>query len=868
MACNYLQKYIYFPALFLLFIFIGLTANAQLLDKKISMHLESGKLDHCLLQLQEISGLSFAYETAHLPQVPLAARAFRKKRIAEVLTYMLAGTGYRFEEKHNVIMIYASPAGTGLPQNSYKTCGLVTDKETGARLPGAAIRSAKNQDLLAVSDSLGAFYCTIAEDTLQAVISYLGYHTATVMLPAGRNACAPVRLSRVNQSMDAVIVNNPVAVVAAPDRILLSPKNYSFLPKFGGETDLISILKTNPGVQETFDGSGNLVIRGGAPDQNLILMDGATVYNSTHLLGLLSSVNAGAVDRLDVYKGAFPARYGGRISSIWDLSMKSGNYEKLHGEISLSTVASDVLIEGPLLKNRTSFMLSFRRSYHDLYRRISRPGFIFYFQDANFKLRHKLSEKDELTFTSYYSQDKLSFANTNEVQEDVRTTTTIIQRIDNHVNALKWKHIFSDQTTVFASAAMSGYKFMMGDHFIATLPDQEYESGMESTAGLRDLTFKAGVKTLAGKVHGLESGLYYTSYQFKPTLFLGTEIQDGVKVNYTANVSQITAREIGFYLEDHLKITPQLRADIGMHATAFNAMESVVRTGKKYYALQPRLNLHYAYTPQWSVNAAYVRMQQNIHRLTASYTSLPSDFWIPATGEIGPQYADQVSMGISGRLFQGKIGISVEPYYKRMHKVAELLLTGNLTEYGEISWGQSIVTGKGEAYGVELLIRKEVGRFNGRVSYTLASSTRTLPEVNYGKTFAYKYDRRHNLNLMSFYKVSSAVELSAMFSFQSRPQLPVLMIKTVDIPQYGPILDELNRRGASFLKAYHRLDVGVNFIKKRKTTTRSWSFSIFNVYNREQAFFYLGNTEESSSLSTNSNSLLPFSVVAGYRLSF
>lgn len=868
MACNYRQRHAFFLLTVLFLALIGVKANAQLLDKKISMHLESGKLDRCLLQLQKASGMSFAYEAGHLPMVKVSSRLFRKKRISEILDYTLANTGYQFEERHSVIMIYAAQKKEDRSPSFRSICGIVEDRETGEHLYGAAVHIAQNHNLGAISDSNGYFRLNTVADSLKVRISYLGYDEEEVFLAADRNSCRPVSLVRARHSLNPVLVNNPVAVTAPPDKVTLADKNFSFLPKFGGEIDLVSVLKTTPGVQETFDGSGNLIIRGGAPDQNLILMDGATMYNSTHLLGLLSSVNAGAVDRLDVYKGAFPARYGGRISSIWDISMKKGNEEACHGDISLSSVSSDIMIEGPLFKKKTTFMLAFRRSYHDLYKRIFRPGLTFYFQDVNFKLRHRFSDMDEVSFTTYYSQDRFAIRNNTYIHDDIQATSDIRQFINNHVSVLKWRHCFSDNLVGHASVALSGYDFFTGDKFVISDPLQRYENATDFNTGLKDITVKAGVKYSPQRSHSIEAGLYYTNYNFKPSVFRITDKMDSVADAYVASVNRITAREIGLYVEDHVSITPKLCADIGIHATSFTSNGGTTGTGKTYYGVQPRLNAHYSFSQLWSLNASYVRMQQNIHRLTASYTSLASDFWIPATDIVRPQYADQVSLGLSGKLFREKVTVSVEPYYKRMHNVAELLLTSSLPVYGQISWDQSIVTGRGDAYGVEFLVQKNVGDFNGRASYTLASSTRTLPEVNNGKTFAYKYDRRHNLNLMAFYKWGESIELSAVFNFQSTPRKPVLMIKTVDVPQYTQMLGELDSNTGNFLKAYHRLDVGINFIKKRKNTVRSWSVSIFNVYNRKNAFFYLGSAEGSASASVNNYSLLPLSIVVGYRLSF
>lgn len=867
MVCNYRRRHVFFLLTVLFLALVGVKTNAQLLDTKISMHLESGKLDRCLLQLQKASGMSFAYEAGHLPLVQVSSRFFRKKRMADILDYTLAGTGYQFEERHSVIMIYATQKKEEI--SSFRSiCGIVTDRETGEHLYGAAVHIAQSHNLGAISDSNGYFRLNTVTDSIKVRISYLGYDDEEVFIAAGKNSCRPVSLVRARHSLNSVLVNNPVAATAPPDKVSLSEKNFSFLPKFGGEIDLVSVLKTTPGVQETFDGSGNLVIRGGAPDQNLILMDGATMYNSTHLLGLLSSVNAGAVDRLDVYKGAFPARYGGRISSIWDITMKKGNDEATHGDISLSSVSTDIMVEGPLFKNKTTFMLAFRRSYHDLYKRIFRPGLTFYFQDANFKLRHKFSEKDELSFTTYYSQDRFATRNNNYIHDDIQVISDIKQFINNHVSVLKWRHCFSDNFVGHASVALSGYDFYTGDKFVISDPSQRYESATDFNTGLKDITVKAGVKYSPRRSHSIEGGLYYTNYNFKPSTFTITDKMDSITNVYIASVNRITAREIGLYVEDHVSITQKLRADIGIHATSFTTTGGTAGVGKTYYGVQPRLNAHYSFGNLWSLNASYVRMQQNIHRLTGSYTSLSSDFWIPATDIVRPQYADQVSLGLSGKLFREKVTVSVEPYYKRMHNVAELLLTSSLPVYGPISWDQSIVTGKGDAYGIEFLAQKNVGDFNGRISYTLASSTRTLPEVNNGKTFAYKYDRRHNLNLMAFYKWGESIELSAVFNFQSTPPNPVLMIKTVDVPQFQQVLAELNNNTGNFLKAYHRLDVGVNFIKKRKNTVRSWSVSIFNVYNRENAFFYLGSAEGSASMSVNNDSLLPLSIVVGYRLSF
>ncbi|WP_162903444.1 TonB-dependent receptor [Taibaiella koreensis] len=835
----------------------------------------SGRLDKCVLQLQQATGYSFAYETSGLQTYEVKPMSFKEEKLQVVLEQLLQGSGYIFEERHHVILI--GPAAGRQPGKRplYQFNGVIEDKQTGEVLKGVAISLPGEGRSGTFTNQDGYFSLTSPSDTLKLRLSYLSYKPVEVVLQAADAPLVRIRMDVAPSSLDSVLVGDPDDVVPVSPLSRVSPpiNRLFYLPRFCGDVDLISMLKITPGIQEANDGSGSLIVRGGAPDQNLLLLDDANVFNATHLFGLVSTVNVNAVENLEIYKGAFPARYSGRISSVWDVGMKDGDPQQLHGALSVGTFASDIMLEGPIIKDKTTFMIAARKSYHDIYVRLFTPGVKLQFQDMNIKLHHRFSDKDHLYLSGYASKDIFNLNSDTFYAGGNNQTTGISFRTTNKAASLRWRHDYSPRLTTNLSILYSTYNLDAGTDFTLEMPgrrdpDVQYWNGLKerATSGVYDIGGKWDAHYQLGNNHDIEAGLYYTHHKFDPYHFTKDwALQDPALIaNPPPNEEEIIrdsiSSESGLYLEDHFNIASRWTASAGLHFNRY------VQNSKTYLSLQPRINVRYELHPGWFLYGAYVKMQQNVHRLSASQTSLPIDTWIPSTDKLKPQVSNQVSLGVSG-VVNGLFDFSVESYYKGIKDVAELLLL-RLVDSAEVtkntSWDKEVATGKGAAYGIEISLRRTKGNFTGWFSYALSWSNRTLPEINNGLTFPYKYDRRHNLNLVALYKLGKTLELSGVFSFQSKPQAPVPIIRTSDLSYDAELVKEY--AATTEQRAYHRLDLGISWLNRYSSRLHgTWNLSVLNVYNRANAFYYFSRNNNNQ---LDRTVLLPVSVILTYTLSF
>lgn len=884
MVCNLISGRIGSRVLFFLIVlFTGMHANAQLLDTRVSLTLDSSGLDGNLLQLQHASGLSFAYETTGLPVHWVAAKTFRHEKLSNILQYLFNGTGYQFEERHGVIMIAPGVVGVKAGVLERVVKGVIEDKQTGERLPGVAIYSADNKYTGTYSDKEGYFSMPALSDTLKLQLSYMSYKPVEiVLLPAGATVVR-IKMDIAQKNLDSVLVVLPtdIAVMSPLSDVTPSLSYLSALPKFAGDVDLLSMTKIAPGIQETVDGSGSILVRGGAPDQNLLLLDDATIYGATHLFGLASSMNVFAIKNIHIYKSSFPARFAGRISSVWDISLKSGHPEKLHGMLSVGTFASDFMFEGPVIKGKTTFMVSGRRSYHDYYIRRYTPGLKdFYYQDINAKIHHRFSGKDDIYFTVYYSKDKFNLGSDTLLARDnypyvqQRIFQNLLLNTQNRAATLKWRHYWGARLSSNLSLSYSDYRqllenknstitlFPMANKSLLTHVNESIYSG------LSDLSVKLIAKYALSNTHNLEGGIYYTRHSFTPHTFnIGFSSSDSLFAPPPPPSQDIikdeTVNGTDLFLEDKVEISAGLVIAGGVHINKFFSRKA------DYFSFQPRLQIHYQFRQKWSLDVGYSNMQQSLHRLSISRTSLPVDFWIPATDKIRPQISNQLSAGISGKLLHGLLALSIESYYKSMVNVADYLLippTDSSQERRASSWDQKVTTGKGAAYGIEVSIRKSNGQFKSWFSYALSWSNRTFPEINNGKTFPFKYERRNSINIINVLKLSKHLDVSCIFSFQSMARPPVLTIKTADTT---PAAEYLRATAALTQQlAYHRLDLGANWSMQygKKGVSAILNLSVLNVYNRKNAFYYFSGAQDNAlPLSTT---LMPVVVSLSYTLKF
>ncbi|WP_423736086.1 TonB-dependent receptor domain-containing protein [Chitinophaga caseinilytica] len=843
---------------------------------KISITIPRTTLDTAFRLLETKTGWHISFESSRVKHLNVAARTFRDMTPEAVLTSLLAGTHLSFRKSGmNVLIIPRPPAKT--------LSGFVSDAGSGERLPGVTLAAPDFQQGT-VTNNFGFYSLSLPADSLRLQVGYMGYRRLDTVLFLRDDAHLNLMLEPVTQQLHEITVKGTAAESieesSQMSRITLPLGVVGSTPRILGEKDLFKTLQLLPGVKQGTEGTSALLVRGGTPDQNLILLDGAPMYNPMHLLGVFSTFNTAALKDVTLYKGAFPARFGGRLSSIVDITTKDGNMQQMHGEAGIGLLAASLSVEGPIKKDRTSFIVSARRSYPDLaatfFVKRNDKGlekFKSYFYDVNAKIHHRISDRDQLYFSLYSGRDQLHIRTRDipdkEEQKDDYSVNNTNVSWGNHIASFRWNHVFSSR--LFSNAMLIGsrYQFKVknsleemynGSYFSDRL---DLHTGIEDYGGRMDFDFRPKPS------HTIRFGTSAMYRVFSPGVMRQRQEGSGVGVLDSTNANErVRGAEFDLYAEDDWELTRRLKVNAGLHWSGFAVQ------GRFYNSLQPRLSARYMLPGNWALKASYSRMTQFIHLLANNTISLPTDLWVPATKYIRPQQADQYAVGVAKNLFGGKYEFSAEAYYKSMRNVIEYKDgMGYITSIRDNQWEQSIAVGKGSAYGLELLLKKPTGRLTGWIGYTLGWSYRQLDGVSMGKRFPYKYDRRHDLHILAAYKLRKNIELTASWTYQSAAPL------TVSVGQYMSIygsnlqwISQVSGRNNVRLLPYHRLDLGVNFTKVKKNgMIRTWNISILNAYNQFNPFFateaaWRGDERRPGKVTMQLSNLMPFMPSVSYQL--
>lgn len=642
----------------------------------------------------------------------------------------------------------------------------------------------------------------------------------------------------------------------------LRPEQIRSIPTIMGEADLVKALQMQPGVSGGIEGTAGMFVRGGNNDQNLFLIEGNPIYQMNHLGGLFSAYNIEAVRDVAFYKTAFPARYGGRLSSVVDVTTQTGDWQKYHGTFSIGLTAANLSVGGPIWKNRTTFHVGVRRSWLDL---LAMPvmalvnadtkkdgekyNFGYSFTDFNLNVTHRMGRWGTLSLLGYAGQDRLSMDSESWLPEAVGTESnsksTLGFRINwgNVLGALKWQVPVSENLLHTLTASYTNYE--SDSRFRA-----EEESGTPKNPERYDhFYFQKNIGNAVND-YNLRSQWVWTPNE-NYTLRFGA---DGVLHHFTPekskttgdnkainNVDQSTkfwAQEVSAFVDGEWQLNEQLRGNVGLRLSDFNTQ------GKNYARLEPRLSVNYVFTPMWSVKAGYARMVQYVQQVASSYLSLPSDYWLPVTDRHAPLTSDQFSVG-AYYSHHNQWNVSIEGWYKSMNGLLEYR-----EGFGQLiaarSWNEKLTAGKGTAYGVDLLIEKNFGSLAGFVGYGLLWTDRQFAELNRGKSFPSKYDNRHKFNVALSWRANRRIEVNASWTWMTG-NLITLALQNYeytpkthpDVPSYPPRsrdedqLAYIATRNNYRLPAFHRLDLGVNFYRFHKRGQRSiWNISLYNAYSR------------------------------------
>lgn len=729
-------------------------------------------------------------------------------------------------------------------QKKHTVSGYIRDARSGETLLGASFYNKNNKGEGTTTNLYGFYSLTLDEGNYTLSASFIGYRAQDFTLNLVRDTTLHIDLAE-----EGVVLEQEAVVTAKRKdnnvestdmgRVELSIEKIKSLPALFGEVDVVRSLQLLPGVKSVGEINSGFYVRGGGPDQNLILLDEAVVYNPGHLFGFFSVFNSDALKNTTLHKASMPAEYGGRLSSVLDVSMKEGNNKQFEGEGGIGLISSRLTLQGPIQKNKGSFLIAGRRTYADI---LAQPflkgtdyaGNGYYFYDLNTKINYRFSDKDRLFLSGYFGRDVFNFISPDKFALRIpwgNATTT-----------LRWNHLFNDQLFLNTSIIYNAYNFEAGASY------NEFESKFFS--GVRDWNAKLDWDYYPSAMHNLKFGLNYTYHTFTPYSFTAKVGQTDLRSNQH---NKQHAHELALYCQDDFKVGDRWKIHAGLRATAYYQVgpyataiydqnglptDSIFyNTGQliqPYYALEPRLALRYAINDNISLKGGITVANQFIHLVSNSTTTLPTDLWVPSTKRVKPQKGTQYALGYFQNFDNNTYETSVEVYYRNFNNQIEFAesyapeLNTNLEN--------SFVFGKGRSYGIEFFVKKATGRFNGWIGYTLSRTERTFPDINNGQTFPARYDRTHDLSVVANYQIGKRWSLSGIFVYGTGQAFTLpnsyFLVGGWVYPEFDMPRNSLR------LPAYHRLDFSA-VCKLSKPTARIKSelvLSVYNVYSRLNPF--------------------------------
>ena len=743
----------------------------------------------------------------------------------------------------------------GNGQNKYVISGFVVDAESSESLVGATV-SAPDLGIGTTTNRYGFFSLSVPMDSVRLVVSHVGYLPRTLNQTLTDDLRLNIELNPEATSLDEMEViavgESPVEAVQM-SQIKLPIGTIRALPVLAGETDVFKTLQLLPGVQSGREGTSGLYVRGGSPDQNLVLLDGVTVYNPSHLYGFLSVFNSDAIKDITLIKGGIPARYGGRLSSVIDLSMEEGNMKEFEGTTSVGIVASSFTFQGPVKKDRASFIVAARRTYLDLLvypflAKDQKTGYYFY--DASAKINYVTSSNDRVYLSFYTGHDRgyrRIDRNQEVLNEQGRTRENFGWR--NLAATARWNRVWGAK---FFSNALLGYtRYRTGVRRrgeIRQLDDRSVILEFRRThllSGITDIAGRMDFDWIPNPVHYIRLGVGGTVHSYNTGAL--SERAFGVDIAPIDTVynpdHRIRALEAHTYIEDEFRLSSNLSVNAGIRASSFFVK------GRQYHSLQPRFNVRWKLATNVALKASFSVLKQNSHLLPAANgLSLPLDLWVPATDQVRPQNATQVASGFAwnspGRTYE----VTVESFYKWMNSQIEFNEGARIYNLSGDSWQDRIETGKGWSYGGELFVRKSTGRVTGWIGYSLTKTRRKFPALNGGRTFPFRFDRLHDVSAVAIWELSPSINLSAVWVYGTG-QAVWLSVghfyglqhdpgETMDYFEQGDsrLLRVYGDRNSVRTRAYHRLDISMQMKRNLRWAHRTLSFGAYNTYSRQNPF--------------------------------
>lgn len=714
--------------------------------------------------------------------------------------------------------------------------GFVRDAKSGETLTGAVIYPKENPSTGITTNSYGYFSLSLPMGNYTIIVQYLGYKTKSLPIDLKENIKVTVDLEEESITLNEVTITGERTNSNVVSGKLISKINVmeiQNIPVILGEKDILKTIQLLPGVSPAGEGNAGFYVRGGGVDQNLILLDEAPVYNPSHLLGFFSTFNSDAIKDITLYKGGFPAEYGGRLSSVVDIKMNEGNNKEYHLSGGIGLIASRLALEGPLFKNKGSFMITARRTYADLFLKLL-PGkgtdsiaknSTLYFYDLNMKANYRFSDKDRLYFSCYIGRDKFNLGGTLGLDWGNITATT------------RWNHVFNEKVFSNTSLIFNRYSYVFN---VAV-----GSNTMNVMSQIKDWNLKEDLYYYLNSKNTIKIGFNSIYHTFIPSKV------DSTKFFHVRSMDNKYSLENAVYISNEQTITERLKASYGLRYSLFSSIgpgtvytydevSDIVDSmsypkGKIYNSfggIEPRIIVNYIINDSISLKASYARTRQYIHLLSNTTSTTPFDLWVPSNINVLPEIADQYTLGYFRNFFNNMFETSIEVYYKTLRNQIDYRNGANLILNNKVE--SQLVFGKGTGYGAEFLVKKKYGKLTGWISYTYSKTKRQFAYINGGSEFLAKQDRPHNISIVGIYELSPRLIFSATWIYCSGN------VVTFPSGRYvvdGNVVPYYTERNGYRMPDYHRLDIGLTLNRKKPSKLESsWNFSIYNVYGRANAY--------------------------------
>jgi hypothetical protein len=720
--------------------------------------------------------------------------------------------------------------------------GYVKDSASGETISGATITTS-NLLNYAISNNYGYYILTLnpSEDSVKIQASFVGYSPSSFSVKPNHSQKVDFELKNRN-ILDEVVVSAEKATTYERRKemsvVSVPVSKVTAMPALGGESDILKSLQMMPGIQAGSEASSGLYVRGGSPDQNLMVIDDVPVYYVNHLGGFVSTFNSDAINNMKLVKGGFPAHYGSRLSSVVDVKMKEGNMKEFHGSGMVGMISSKIMVEGPIKKETTSYMLSVRRFMYDL---ITRPltkatsingtsvGYNFY--DLNAKINHIISPKDRLYLSFYSGGDKI--LTKQKIQKDVNKMNL---EWGNLLGSFRWNHLYGNK--LFSNFTLYSTRYRLVNDFATTFTanDVKRKASASYWSGIVDLSLKADFEYYVNQNYKMKFGGTSIYHHFNPNTTSYNSFENNAAIDTSFGSKKQNGFENAIYLENEISIGTRLFTNFGFRVSNYQT------PNRNYNSFEPRFLTTYLLGKNTVLKASYSLMNQYIHLLTGSGPNMQNDIWVPVTDTISPSLSKQYAVGLEKSFRDEMFEVSLEVYHKTMNNLITYK-DGVATLPSGSDWQTQVETnGKGRSYGLEFLFQKSRGYATGWIAYTYSKTTRQFENKNYGNPYPFKYDRTHDISVVYLQKIKSNIQFSATWVYGTGNPYTLAaaqykMISDVNNKYlfHGQVYNDLN---SYRMRSYHKLDVGISFNKTVKRGERTWSFNLYNLYNRQNPYYY------------------------------